>query len=345
MTKRITASLLGLALAAAAPVAAQTEWTSSRPDGHAPIGVMGDHTHEAGEFMFSYRFMHMGMEGMLDGTAEVPNDQVVSPTGYDFMVTPTEMPMQMHMVGAMYAPSDRVTLMAMFNYLSKSMDHVTRAGGAFTTESGGFGDIGVTALVGLVQEGPNRLHLNLGATLPTGTVEAMDETPASGGSEVQLPYPMQIGTGTFALQPGFTYLGMAERVSWGAQGRSTFQLGENDRDWKVGNQYMGTTWFGFRATEQFSLSARLAYQRWENYSGTDAAFGDLMMVPTVNADLLGGQRLDVPLGANFWVASGALRGLRVLAEYALPVWQNLNGPQLETTGVFTVGVQLSVEPG
>ncbi|MEL7333685.1 MAG: hypothetical protein AAFN12_15670 [Cyanobacteria bacterium J06560_2] len=33
-------------------------WSPSRPDSHAPIGVMGDHTHEKGEFMLSYRYMY-----------------------------------------------------------------------------------------------------------------------------------------------------------------------------------------------------------------------------------------------------------------------------------------------
>ena len=29
------------------------------PDSHAPISVMGDHTHKKNEVMFSYRFMKM----------------------------------------------------------------------------------------------------------------------------------------------------------------------------------------------------------------------------------------------------------------------------------------------
>ena len=37
---------------------------SSRPDGHAPIGVMGDHIHREGEIMFSYRAMMMNMSGL-----------------------------------------------------------------------------------------------------------------------------------------------------------------------------------------------------------------------------------------------------------------------------------------
>lgn len=39
------------------------------------------------------------------------------------------MTMDMHMLGAMYAPTDRVTLMLMANYLEQNMAHVTYRGG------------------------------------------------------------------------------------------------------------------------------------------------------------------------------------------------------------------------
>jgi hypothetical protein len=55
-----------LVAALATPAAAQ--WSPSRADSHSPIGVMGDHRHEAGEMMLSYRFMYMMMEGSRDGT-------------------------------------------------------------------------------------------------------------------------------------------------------------------------------------------------------------------------------------------------------------------------------------
>ncbi|MDX1440649.1 MAG: hypothetical protein R3284_12175, partial [Rubricoccaceae bacterium] len=114
--------ILLLAAVSAAPqlVSAQA-WSSSRPDGHAPIGVMGDHTHEGGEFMISYRFMHMAMAGSRDGTTVLDDADIVDPNGYDFLITPTEMPMQMHMLGLMYAPTDDLTLMAMVPAVSSSM--------------------------------------------------------------------------------------------------------------------------------------------------------------------------------------------------------------------------------
>ena len=45
-------------------------WTASRPDGHAPISVMGDHMHAMGEWMVSYRYMTMDMKGLLKGSNE-----------------------------------------------------------------------------------------------------------------------------------------------------------------------------------------------------------------------------------------------------------------------------------
>jgi len=340
--KGITAAVLGLGLVTGTSALAQTEWTSSRPDGHAPIGVMGDHTHEQGEFMFSYRFMNMSMEGSQVGTEDVADAEIVAMGGeYGFMVTPTQMPMTMHMLGIMYAPSDRVTLMGMFNYLDSSMDHVMRNSSTFTTESGGLGDIGIGALVGIVQEGSTRLHLNLGVTLPTGSIEQLDATPMSGGNDVQLPYPMQLCSGTIGLSPGFTFLGMSERISYGAQAKAVFQMGENDRDYGVGNRTEASGWFAFRAAERLSVSARARYQMWEDYSGADAALNP-MMVPTARTDLRGGKRLDVPLGVNYWFNSGALRGFRLLAEYEIPVWQDLSGPQLKSIGTLILGVQLSV---
>ena len=80
-------------------------YQAERPDSHAPIGVMGDHTHNKGEFMFSYRFMHMFMDQNRDGTSNVLASEVLE----DFVVTPVKMTTQMHMFGSMYGLNDTVT--------------------------------------------------------------------------------------------------------------------------------------------------------------------------------------------------------------------------------------------
>ena len=96
---------------------------SSSADSHAPLGVMGDHMHKKGDWMVSYRFMRMDMQGNRDGTDSLSPLEIATsvPNRFSGMagqpptlrVVPTEMTMDMHMFGAMYAPTDNLTLMAM----------------------------------------------------------------------------------------------------------------------------------------------------------------------------------------------------------------------------------------
>ena len=322
------------------PLHAQYEWTASRPDGHAPIGVMGEHTHERGEWMLSYRFMRMRMDGNRNGAERLETSDVHR----DFMVAPLDMTMTMHMAGIMYAPGDRLTLMLMANWIDQSMNHETRPGGMFEAASSGLGDAGISALIGLKRTGSVRAHLNAGLSLPVGSIEETGVNPMSMGREVQMPYPMQLGSGTWDIKPGITILGMSERTSWGLQGMGTLRMGANSRGYTLGNVTEGTAWFAVKAADRLSLSARALFRNWRNYSGHDEAYGHRMMVPTIREELRGGTRIDIPLGLNVYFPGGALQGHRIAAEFHLPVHQSLNGPQLETDWLLRLGWQKSFDP-
>ncbi len=82
----------------------------------------------------------------------------------------------------------------------------------------------------------------------------------------------------------------------------------------------------------------------DSVPGHDEAYGNPMMVPTVREELRGGRRIDVPLGLNFYFPDGPLKGHRIAAEWNVPLYQNLNGPQLETDWVLTIGWQKSFAP-
>lgn len=307
-------------------------WRAGRPDGHAPIGVMGDHTHEAGEFMFSYRFMRMDMAGNRDGTTDLTPAQVLQ----QFRVSPTEMTTDMHMLGAMYAPTDELTLSLMASYMFKTMEHVTRMGTRFTTQSDGFGDMRLMGLYKILDQNRQRLHFNAGISFPTGSTNRRDDTPA--GPNQVLPYPMQLGSGTFDLHPGITYLGQTDDWSWGGQALGTIRLGTNGNSYRLGNRFNLTGWGARRWNNWFSTSIRLNGATWGNISGADPRLNPAL-IPTANPNLRGGTRLDVGLGLNFLVNKGVLAGHRLAVEFALPVYQSLDGPQLETDWVLTLGWQ------
>ena len=155
------------------------------------VSVLGTHTHLAGDWMIGYRFMFMRMQGNRDGTSRQSSGDVLQ----NFPVTPTEMNMAMHMFEVMYSPSSDLTLMAMFPYLRLSMDHLTRSGIQFTTESQGLADIsfsGLYTVYGDAEKGGHRLLVIPGVSFPTGSIDQKDDTPAG---HQQLPYPMQLGFG------------------------------------------------------------------------------------------------------------------------------------------------------
>ncbi len=307
---------------------------SGFPEGHAPIGVMGDHTHKTGEVMLSYRYMFMSMDGNRDGTSDVSTSEVLE----DFMVAPTDMDMHMHMFGLMYAPSDTITIMTMVPYIKKSMNHITRMGVKFETESEGFGDIRTTGLIKVYNDHNNHIHLNAGISFPTGSIDEKDDTPAA--NNVVLPYPMQLGSGTFDLLPGVTYLGHKDIFSWGSQITGTIRLGENDNDYTLGNKLEITSWGAAKLNEWFSASARLDWKGWQNIDGADPKLNP-NMVPTADPDRRGGNRLDGLIGLNFINHShnSYLNGHRLALEIGVPLYQDLDGPQLETDWLVTFGWQ------
>jgi hypothetical protein len=322
--------------------------TKPRPDSHAPIGVMGDHLHAKGEFMASYRYMRMSMEGNRIGTRDVPATAVVAPVG-SYGVAPLQMDMEMHMFGLMWAPSDWVTLAGMFPYVRISMDHVNFMGVPFTTESSSIGDIGAAALVKLFSTTHHDMHANIGMTFPTGSIDRKDTLPTPAGPmESILTYPMQTGSGTWDFKPGVTYNGHSRLFSWGAQAMGTIRFGTNDENYRLGHNYELTAWAAWKAFDWLSLSGRGLWKQWWDIVGQDDRLQSPMparwptaadFVPTADPDLRAGHRLDLGPSANFVVTGGTFKGLRFAVEALFPVYQNLDGPQLATDWTVIVGTQ------
>lgn len=331
----LTAILIacGMAMTDGTLHAAHEDHTGHSHGHHAygPIGVMGDHTHPGGEWMLSYRYMFMEMHGNRDGTARFSASEVLE----DFRVAPTDMNMRMHMLGGMWAPADEVTLMLMLPHVRNEMDHATGMGGTFTTESEGLGDLKAATLINLLQWGRQKIHINAGVSFPTGSIDEEDETPMG---RVRLPYPMQIGSGTFDLHPGLTYLGQRDDWSWGGQILGTVRLGENDNDYTLGDRIFGTTWAAYKWCEWFSSSFRVESESWENIDGADPRL-DPTLVPTADPDRRSGTQVALGLGGNLLGQTGVLKGYRLAVEWELPVYRDLDGPQLETDWVLIVGWQ------
>ena len=325
---------------------------------HAPIGVMADHRHKQGEWMFSYRYMYMDMSGSRDGTNSVSPEETVTTTPNPFAnppmmpptlrVVPTDMPMQMHMVGGMYGLTDRITLMAMGSYLAREMDHITFQGpagttrlGEFTTETSGIGDTTVGAIIGLDDGAYEHRQINLGlaVSLPTGSIDETDQilTPMGTTPSPRLPYPMQLGSGTFDLKPSLTARSRTGKWSYGAQASAIIRIDENNEGYALGDVAEATGWLAYEPRPWISFSGRLKARTVGQIEGDDPLIR--APVQTADPDNQGGETVEVLAGINLAGQTGWQKGHRLAAEIGLPLHRDLNGPQLETDLTLTLGWQ------
>lgn len=312
---------------------------SSLPTDHAPIAVMGDHTHNAGEWMFSYRYGRMEMDGNRDGTSSVSTSEIHQ----DFMIAPLDMTMEMHMFGAMFGVNDKVTLMAMIPYKELEMEMLTSpmsmgmmpANHKFKTRSKGFGDLKLSALWSLMSDDYSSLHATIGMGFPTGSIKKQDDNAM--GVRAKMPYMMQLGSGTYDPILGLTYVMKNANWTYGLQTLNTFRLGKNDQGYQLGNEYTASTWASKNLNHSVSLSLRLDAKAWEDIDGDDDEL-NVMMAPTARTDLRGGQRVDGLLGLNYLHGSGHRLGV----ELGIPLHQDLDGPQMETDYRLMIGWQYAL---
>lgn len=296
----------------------------------APVGVPGAHVLKQGKWMLAYTYGHMGMDGNLNGSADVSNAQLLR----RYPVVPESMDVDMHMVCGMYGITDDFTAMVMVPYSFKSMTMVMRNGTRFTTYSDGIGDLQLAGLYSLYRSDMNQVVFYGGLSVPTGSLDARDDTPTARNSK--LGYTMQLGSGTVDINPALTYMGKVGRVHWGAQVSGVVRIDENEYDYRLGDRYRITGWAGYQLFDGVIGSLRLDWQSWDHIHGADPELNPAS-TPGKDPNFRGGDRLDILPGVAWYLDKGPLKGNRLFLEGGVPVYQWLDGPQTATTWVLTAG--------
>lgn len=326
---------------------------SAPPDNYAPLGVRGDHVHKAGEMMFSYRSIEMAMDGLQDGNA-IPIEETLD----DYLMVPIRMRMRTHLFGAMFAPHDRIMLMAMISYRNNFIQmkgaHLHSPGGdgavghhhIIGDPSGtitGLGDLKLAALIPLLNASNADLRLNAGVSIPTGSIIYLSRN----NSEVTgLHYPMQVGSGSFELRPGLTFAATHGAWSYGAQARGAIRRNKNKRDYRLAPTIGSTLWSARRLNDSLSIYLRGSLENWGNittftseeemkshdrYAALIGTTRSDYASPTMDPNLQRGRRGSVSAGVNLIFPDkpgGILAGQRFTFEFQMPVYQKLDGPQM-----------------
>jgi len=318
------------------------------------------HQHMAGGWMFEYKFMRMTMDGLLDGTDSVntrdisgatmgmpPTNNMMTP----YMMSPTSMDMDMHMLMAMYGISDKLTLMGMVNYLSNDMDmvmHMYTPANVYAGDMTGSMDtsgVGDARIDGMFTLSKN-LMVSIGLSIPTGGIDEKVTMTMTGtnilngmpmavtNGPMQAPYMMQLGSGTYDFIPSVTYQKGSGNWNWGGQASYTYHIGENDNDYTVGDILEINGYGKYSVNKGLSLSGRLEVLDWGKIDGQDPLINP-MMSPAGDPNATGGTRADFLVGI-----SGHFAGAHMIsAEVGVPIFQDLNGPQLETDLIYSIGYQ------
>lgn len=313
-----------------------------------PNTVMGTHLHEKGEWMLSYRYNYMRMDGMRDGTRDLNDAQVIATTNpnsppANFRVVPQSMNMQMHMFGAMYGVNDWLTIMGMAMYMQKDMDHTTynmmgtAKLGNFEAVSSGLGDLQGTALVRLYEDSSHKFIFGAGFSLPTGSITESDDvlTPMGTAANLRLPYAMQMGSGTYDAHPTLTYTGHSDHWGWGMQYEGEIRLqNKNDEGYSLGDKHAFNAWAGYQLNSALNIGARLSYTDQDKIKGRDSNIA--APVPTADPNNYGGKWTDLGLFANFTPQSTDFKGHVFSLEASAPLHQDLNGPQMKQDYAMSV---------
>lgn len=315
----------------------------NRPDLHAPIGVMGDHLHEKGGLMLSFRYMNMAMNGNKSGSDNISDDVIYN----NYMVAPQDMIMNMYMLGVMYAPSNKLTITLMQNYIEKNMDLTAKMmlDGMtmmqnFSTRTVGLGDLNIGTLYSIYDNHKTSLHLNGSLSIPIGDIENTDDTPMM--NDIKLPYAMQLGSGTFDVTLGATFKGYFTKASFGTQFLSTLRTGKNSQDYRFGNIYQLNIWGAYKLFNNFSVSARFLSVSEGELIGVDNDLNPIM-VTTADKNNYGSDKIKSFAGFNIsFPETSSFKNFIIGFEAGVPIYENYNGVQMDENLSITLGLKYNV---
>ena len=320
-----------------------------------PIGIGGGRVIKPGQLMLSYRYMLSQKNQLAEGDDNVSTSKVATMRNHfagrpgqpaTYRSAPESMTVQVHGFGAQVGITDGLSALIGIPYVIKERTAVTFRGpagtsklGTYENETSGIGDITVSGLYKLYDDAIHHLHLMAGLSFPTGSIREDGKTLQANGTtgRRRLAYGLQLGTGTYNLLPGLTYWGAAGPWNWGVQALGQINLGENDEGYTFGDRAYVTAWGGYTLGYGFTASMRLSQEYTGDIDGNDNSISGAS--PTSDPNNYGGWKTQASFGIDYRVPEGPLKGVTPGIEVTVPLYQDLNGPQLEDAWTLFVGVR------
>lgn len=324
----------GISLESATEYTRQLEQNRNQQEDKGHSAYQGTH--------FSLKIMQATMKGSKfgkDDASDVDILAVANSNGGMFSqlrLVPQEMTTTKFMFGAMRQLSSDSQLMLMVPYVEKEMKTRTyNAGGTaignFETKASGLGDIALALTTRLPNANAGKWMAGAKISFPTGSIKEGDRvyTPAGSWTHARLPYTMQLGTGTVDFTPSLK--GEFDAGDWQVlTGFSvTTRLGRNAEDYSYGDEVnlsLGVA----RAFDNIKTKLMLDVTSASKITGKD----DQITAPVQSAQtgFYGGQRATLTANMQFD---------RFTAFVSVPVYEDLNGPQMSLDNKFGVSTNFN----
>ena len=277
----------------------------------------------------NYQYKTAKFEGYLDGSKSLSFNDVKGPpsngSGKTFPVVPTTITQTAHIYSVGYQFNEQWQGHLSVPYIKQSTDHLSLVPGysTFTINTDGIGDIVMSASYALNSES---WLLSLGLSLPSGSIDEQGDTPRGPGNQ-QVPYTMQLGSGTFDFPVELSYQS-SSTPNLSLNASATIRTGTNCRDYRLGNNYSLSGRYKVELSSKLKGYTGLTAQYSDSIHGQDNSLlaGDpatLYPASITNPDLYGGKKISARLGLLWKITEG----YQLNMELSKPIYQHLNGPQ------------------
>ncbi|MDE0915982.1 MAG: hypothetical protein OSB57_12475 [Planctomycetota bacterium] len=285
-----------------------------------------------GNLRLETRLERHSYEGLLKGRDKLDSADLAA-GGYS--VVGESMVHTTRSVDLFYGATHNMTVFASVPIHERSMTSQVTGFGPLDQTSSGIGDV-VTGIVYAYRDKPtSKLHVHLGVGLPTGEIAA-DDLGADGTSE-RLPLPMQLGSGTYDIYNGATWVNRMDVWTMGVHGRMRIHFGENDEGWARGDSFNFDLWIARPVFSFLDFNLRVQNASWGDYYGTAPASSNPDDNPLAEIHRQGGTRTDGGMGLALDLGPVG----RISVDATVPIDEWLDGPQFSTQRTLSLSWHLS----
>lgn len=312
------------------------------------IGEPRDKQQFSNRWKLGVFYTQLRLDGYMSGDSDVRSNDVLFESGgirseRNFPIVPTKITQEIFMARVEYAIDGRSRVNFSVPYIKQSTDHISSVANydEFMISTKGIGDVTANYYRELMSWEQQRLTWSVGVSIPTGSIDEQGDTPRAPGNQL-LPYTMQLSSGTWDFPVGLRYQSDESTWAWGGNLLAKIRLGENDRNYRLGNRFTASMWAKGRTQYWLKPLVRLSYIAWGKIHGQD----DEITVPNpsfpypaaiTNPNYFGGEKVKLSLGVELPIGAHS-----VTAELGVPLYQNLNGIQNDEKMSFSFNWNIAI---